>query len=727
MSRPPLWAFARPLVDHATLQPDLWRAVRATIGFMPPLILAALGQISLDLSLVAIAAQHVAMLDVRGDYRLRVALLLAMAAVFCAAAAIGATVGHNLTSAVLATGLMAVLGGVWRHLSSDYGPPLAISSSLVFFLALATPAAPSHVGTLAFAALAGGVWGVVVQVAGWPFRPQHPLRRTVADSWLAVADLCEALLPVDLASTARRDQLIAHEAALRSTLDHTYATLEAARPGPLRDRLEAVNLASARLGTRVVALNTALEAPLPAASFGPLVTTLEPALTSLANLARSAALTVVSRQPSHLAALEVRLRRLASLLGVLRAKLAYDSAHAQLAAIVRLIEATLVETHAAVRATVERAEERSAVPLELRDLRTLALRPLASALNLTLDFDSTLLRFTLRLAAFTMMGTAVFKVLGLPHGYWLPFTIVVVLQPDYGSTRQRAGERVLGTLGGSLVASALLFLELPVAALLSATAAGVFGFAYFLKRHYAVAIFFVTVFIVLITEAREPVTLAFAVERLASTLAGGALALLAAFLFWPVWERDRLPPILARMFHANRDYLQLLIARLTAGAGFDAEGRLAKRRAEAANSAAFSSLRRLSGDPKNRREGLEDTATLVNGNQRLTRVLNLVTLHLKTGEPLADEAIARFGQLATDALTRLAQAAEHGPPAPGEIEPLLRALEGELFSREPGSERERWVADQLGRAATELSALLLALQNAAPAWSDESTVLQDAT
>ena len=60
---------------------------------------------------------------------------------------------------------------------------------------------------------------------------------------------------------------------------------------------------------------------------------------------------------------------------------------------------------------------------------------------------------------------------GLPSihdkdGYWLPFTMVVVLQPDYGSTRQRAAQRVLGTLAGSLAASVLLWVKppLPVAA-----------------------------------------------------------------------------------------------------------------------------------------------------------------------------------------------------------------------------------------------------------------------
>src|SRR4051794_34181459 len=114
------------IADTISLRPDVSRALRSTIAFMVPLLLASRGWISFDVSFVAIAAQNIAMVDARGDYRVRLLLLLSMVTVFAGAAAIGSTVAHNTIVAVLATGLMAVLGGVWRHLSTDYGPALAI-------------------------------------------------------------------------------------------------------------------------------------------------------------------------------------------------------------------------------------------------------------------------------------------------------------------------------------------------------------------------------------------------------------------------------------------------------------------------------------------------------------------------------------------------------------------------------------------------------------------------
>jgi uncharacterized membrane protein YccC len=294
-----------------------------------------------------------------------------------------------------------------------------------------------------------------------------------------------------------------------------------------------------------------------------------------------------------------------------------------------------------------------------------------------------------------------------------------VLQPDYGSTRERAAQRVAGTIAGAIVASGLLWLDLGFHALMAATAMTMFAFGYWVRRNYALAIFFITLFIVLLTDATGPVTLAFGLERLASTVAGGALALVAAQIFWPVWERERFPAIQAAAFRANRAYAAVLIARLTQGGSFDAEASRAKRASEGANAAVFSSLRRMTGDPHSQQEGIESAATLANGNNRVTRALNLLSLHLTPGVTLDHPTLPRFAALTGEALEHLARAVEQGSSPPGELDALIATLEGGLFPSAADSERSRWVFAQLTRAATELTALLLALQDAAPARSGD--------
>ena len=192
----------------------------------------------------------------------------------------------------------------------------------------------------------------------------------------------------------------------------------------------------------------------------------------------------------------------------------------QLTFILQQIGGLIPQLSTTLRATVDRANEHAAFSVELFDLHTWTMRPLASALNFSWRPEPALVRYIARLTVLEVAGVAIFKTLNLSHGYWLPLTILVVMQPDYGSTRLRAGQRVFGTLAGGVLASLLLWLALPKAVLVTAMAVTMFWFAFFLKRNYGYAVFFITLFVVLITETSAKVTLAFTGERLGATAAG---------------------------------------------------------------------------------------------------------------------------------------------------------------------------------------------------------------
>jgi len=712
----------RHYLEEQRLQPDINRGLRATVGFMGAFFATAWWLGPLEASFAAIAAQNVAMLDIRGSYPLRLGLLLVTAALYAGSCWLGGMASGYLPHGLLAMALIILLGGIWRHLSPDYGMSLAINSAFLLMLALAHPDGPARANHFFLAGLSGGLWGLFIQVALWPFRAQHPLRRAVADSWLALADLLEAMIPGENPDADARHRRIAQmEAALRVALDQNSATLAAAHAGRVRPyllALEELNLTAARFATRTVAFNTALDSLMTRPDFAALAPSFTPVLNSLTNLARTTAVTVVSRQPSHLAAAEVRLRRLGNLMQALQDRVLAQTGHApeatQLTFLLHQMSNLIPGLGPALRATVDRANEHTAFSLELFDLHTWTMRPLASALNFSWRPDRTLVRYIARLTVLEVAAVAAFKLLDLAHGYWLPLTVLVVLQPDYGSTRLRAGQRVIGTLAGSLLASALLWLALPPAVLFIAMAATMFGFAFWLKRNYGYAVFFITLFVVLITETEAKITLGFTLERLAVTGAGGLLALLAAQLFWPAWERQFFPAILARALRANRDYVRLLGDRLVTGGGYDAGAINLKKAAEKANSIVFSSLQRMSADPKNQQAGIEAAAALANGNQRLTRAFTVVALHLTTGTALQRPELIRFGHVAVETLEMLALTAETSPPDSGRLRSLRTALDELSLPTPPAgaSPLEHSAYAQFTRCATELSAMLLAAQAA---------------
>ncbi|MGB8466361.1 MAG: hypothetical protein WCE49_15545, partial [Terrimicrobiaceae bacterium] len=208
-------------------------------------------------------------------------------------------------------------------------------------------------------------------------------------------------------------------------------------------------------------------------------------------------------------------------------------------------------------------------------------------------------------------------------------------------------------------------------------------------------------------EIGGPVSWELTLERLACTLAGGGLALLAAHIFWPSWEKDRFQPLMSEAFLAGRDYIKLLCRCLREGAGRIPELIPAKRRLETANSEVFASLRRMYGEPKNRADILQDAAALANGNLRLTRVLNVILLHLANKPPpVTKAALAEWEGAAGPALESLAATREENDEQALRL--ALSRLEGVEFDcPNPGGDHDSWVFTQFARASTELSAMLI--------------------
>jgi uncharacterized membrane protein YccC len=701
----------RQFAEGESLRPDLGRAARSTAGFMIPLVLHATVGLPVEVVFASISAQSIAMLDVRGDYRLRVSLLVVMTLLLATTGVLGALASVTLPAAVAGTMFVALGAGLWRHLGSDYGPPLAAASMLLFLVSLSQSHGPASAIPHVQAILLGGGLGLVLQMLLWPFRPQHPLRRAVSDSWGAAGELFATLQP-----GGRPEAVGEAEAALRTTLDHAYRILEGVaqrKSTPLPGRLEALNLRAARLAVRVGAVHTALDGLRGTPVHRQIAPALATVLTSLINSARSIAVTVVSRQPAHLAACEVRLRRLDALLEALQARLAGVAGQPgadQLAPLLVSLRETVPDIAETLRSTLDRAGERALFTVELFDLETWQLKPLASALNFSRHIDQSLVRFGLRMAVFTGLGTALFVWLKIPHGYWLPFTIVVVMQPDFGSTRQKALQRVGGTVAGSIAASVLLWLNFPQAADLLFIGLGVFGFAYFLKRNYGIAVFFVTIFVVITLEHSGQTGSHVEIERIGATLAGGLIALLAAQLFWPVWERDRFPPLFSRALSSTRDYLAALQARLHSGGALDDTTLKAKRRAEAAAATLFSSLGRLFADTRAPRAEVEKIAALANGNQRTLRIANLLMVGLQAGPPIDTPELAAHFKAIDRTLAHLAdQAADPAKVKPFEL--AARAADLDTLPALPVDTHtpEAIVIGHLARAATEVRAMLAAV------------------
>lgn len=212
------------------------------------------------------------------------------------------------------------------------------------------------------------------------------------------------------------------------------------------------------------------------------------------------------------------------------------------------------------------------------------------------SIHSLLFRHALRLSIAVAACYGVMQVLHPDQGYWILLTTLFVCRPNYGATRIRLVERIIGTilgLGGSWVLFEL-FPELWVQALIAVAA----GVAYFATRttHYKLSTAFITLMVLFcFNQIGDGYNLF--LPRLTDTLIGSAIAGLAVFFILPDWQGRRLNVVLAQTLRSNGRYLKQIMLEYTQGKTDDMAYRVARRDAHNADAALSSTLTNMLKEP----------------------------------------------------------------------------------------------------------------------------------
>src|SRR4051794_29024219 len=161
------------------------------------------------------------------------------------------------------------------------------------------------------------------------------------------------------------------------------------------------------------------------------------------------------------------------------------------------------------------------------------------------SFRSAIFRHALRVGLATAAGTAVAH-LQLAHGIWVPMATLIVLQPEFGGTINRALQRTAGTVAGAALAGLMLATLNGTLVFEPLLIVLLFAAFFVLRRRYGLGVTFPTPIVVLILATADTSPWWDTLERIVDTILGAALGLEAGYLFWPRWERERLPRLAAR-------------------------------------------------------------------------------------------------------------------------------------------------------------------------------------
>jgi len=701
-----MWKTLRQLRGNLAASPNriafAW-ALRGTIATGLPLVaLPALGLGPLS-NFVVIGALNTSMVDVGGSYRSRLAAMALNAVISPMALLLGSFARENGWIAAALMLLVAFASGLIRALGPA-GVSLGLTVGLTFLVGIGVH---HHGGSaLEWAALyiAGGLWTILLTLAFWHVRPYRRLEQEVAAVWEETATLVATARAFvgprpSVVRRRRQERLIAkRHQALREAVEKALSSLGYVRgkvsgPGVTMAQFLILLRAASRIGAAAVTLS---ELPVQAED-GPeravdvraqrLV-----AAEELETACRSVAVALLAgRGEVPLGPIQARITELIALLGEEAGEvLAYAQAMRHLESAAEALD-TLYgsgRAHPRVHIGVRR-------PWPLADT--------LETLRAHFSFRSAIFRHALRVGLATAAGTAVAH-LQLAHGIWVPMATLIVLQPEFGGTINRALQRTAGTVAGAALAGLMLATLNGTMVFEPLLIVLLFAAFFVLRRRYGLGVTFLTPLVVLILATADTSPWWDTLERIVDTILGAALGLGAGYLLWPQWERERLPRLAARALRANRAYMASVLRGLSDAEAPADLGQL-RRTAEIETGNAEAAFQRLLTEPRKHRGRMAQAFAIVTYLQRLERHLIALAEQVGTVSP-PREAVVALGELLEDTQEAIATAIETDQslsPCPSFDEVLMHLRAALTAADEHGHGEE--VAFLLGRLVNDTASL----------------------
>jgi uncharacterized membrane protein YccC len=253
---------------------------------------------------------------------------------------------------------------------------------------------------------------------------------------------------------------------------------------------------------------------------------------------------------------------------------------------------------------------------ELEKFLTPQYYPLSTFIN-NLSFSSTLFRHSLRLSITLLFGFLIGTFLPFQNVYWILLTIIVIMRPGYGLTKERSFERTFGTLlGGFLAFGCIYFIDSNVVLSLMAILCVLLGMS-FTNISYKTSATFVTMYVVFLYSILTP-NIANVIEfRIIDTIVGAVLAYTFNHFVWPSWEFINTPNHIEKAVFANRNYLNEIALFYNKKGNVTTVYKVARKNAFIEIGNLMASFQRMSQEPKSKQKKIDQVYKLAVLNHTL--------------------------------------------------------------------------------------------------------------
>jgi uncharacterized membrane protein YccC len=617
----------------------------ALAGTAPMIWGLATGKLN-DAVWIAVTAEGISWVEMKGSFNWRVRTLFIGALLAMFWGALGTFTGFSIWLSVLCMFVAGFVATLLKNLG-DRASGLAICVYLLFIICNAYPDKDvADVWHRMMLIARGAGWAGLVGLSASIIMPvQQPFRRQIALIWRSVSGLVDTITRSAVNKQARTD-IFLKEKDVRTAIDNSFSFYgrmahQANKQDNRQYQLLLLRKNAALVAVNVIAIADEMEhIDVPG---------LDEELRVKAATLFSAMKEAVSRMSVYVITLKKeekllvnsqinRIKKLSQLIS----RYPLQQGTRQTAAIHRIIQITgrVVKLLESALQRLEAMGEDIPVFRSYSLMKTMfVLRPGKIYRNIRdlSNFNTLAIRFAFRSAIAAAIGLFIAKWLAQPvftwlppvtHGYWIPFSLMIVIQPYFGATLEKARDRVLGTVLGGIAGGILALIPTGLHLKEAMLFATFMLMVYYVRKNYAIAVFTVTLNLVLVFNIDSSYSDLLLVERTLCTIGGALLAVVSGFALLPAWDKKWLPHHLADAIHAGYDYFVLTF--LDRSPNWTKNKRLVESR----NSDVFDSFNRYMHEPG--REKNEEYYDLITANVRITRDLN--TINLEQDEKMVTDA-----------------------------------------------------------------------------------------
>lgn len=252
-----------------------------------------------------------------------------------------------------------------------------------------------------------------------------------------------------------------------------------------------------------------------------------------------------------------------------------------------------------------------------------------------LSLKSNIFRHSVRVSVAALVAYLISIFLPLGHSYWIMMTTIIILRPNYGLSKKRNVQRVLGTITGAIIGIIILIYIEDKSTLFVLMILFMIATYSTIRRNYLWGVVLLTPYVLLLFHLISPLPFMHALyDRLLDTGIGSAIAFLASFFLVPSWEKEQINTTMCTAISDNKNYFKIVSNAYLGEVVPVNDYKIKRKNAFVAIANLSNAFTRLLSDPKSKRKNSSLIFEFVVLNHTLASHIATLAYYMK---PLAQK------------------------------------------------------------------------------------------